>query len=176
MTANGGARLAAAGTGAGRREACAENPVTSAENPVTNPEFAAGCRSTSLDNLAIRTYREDDRRTLVVSGELDLGSAPTFEDTIVRTCADGASELVLELSQLDFIDATGLEAVLSAKAVCARRGCAFFLTARQGSDERAFQMVRLSDYLPFRRSSRMKRAEPGRDGVVGGAQLISAWD
>jgi anti-anti-sigma factor len=167
MTANGGARLAAAGTGAGRREACAENAVT-------NSELADGCESTSPDNLAIRAYREDDRRTLVVSGELDLGSAPTFEDTIVRTCADGASELVLELSQLDFIDATGLEAVLSAKAVCARRGCAFFLTPRHRPDERASQMVRLSDYLPFRRSSRVKPAEPGRDSAVAGAQLISA--
>jgi anti-sigma B factor antagonist len=170
MATNGGARLAAAETGADRRgSACAENAVT-------NSDFAAGRGSTSPDNLAIRAYREDDRRTLVVSGELDLGSAPTFEDTIVRTCADGASELVLELSQLDFIDATGLEAVLSAKTVCARRGCAFSLTPRQGSDKRAFQLVRLSDYLPFRRSSRMKPAEPSRDSSVSGAQLISAWD
>jgi anti-anti-sigma factor len=119
MTTNGGVRLAAAGTGADHRgKACAENAVT-------NSDFDEGRGSTSPDNLAIRAYREDDRGTLVVSGELDLGSAPTFEDTIVRTCADDASELVLELSQLDFIDATGLEAVLSAKTVCARRGCTF---------------------------------------------------
>lgn len=174
MTANGGERLAAAGSDAGRGEACAGSPVTCAETPVRDPELAAVCGSTSRDNFAIRAYREDDRRTLVVSGELDLGSAPTLEDTIVRTCADGASELVLELSQLDFIDATGLEAVLSAKTVCARRGCALFLTPTHGSDRRAFQMVRLSHYLPFRRSKRMKPAEPGRGSAVGGAQLISA--
>jgi anti-anti-sigma factor len=143
---------------------------------VTNSEVAERRGSTSPDTLAIRAYREDDRRTLVVSGELDLGSAPTFEHMIV-TCADGASELVLELSQLDFIDATGLEAVLSAKTACARRGCAVFLTPRQGSGKRALQPVRLSDYLPFRRSARMKKpAQPGRENAVSGAQLISAWD
>jgi anti-anti-sigma factor len=121
MTTNGGARLAAAGNGVDRRgEGCAEDAVAESD-------FGAGRKSLSSDNLAIRAYREDDRRTLVLTGELDLGSAPTFEDTIVKACADGASELVLELSQLEFIDATGLDALLSAKTVCARRGCAVLL-------------------------------------------------
>lgn len=121
MTTNGGARHAAAGNGVdGRGERCAADAVAESD-------LGAGRSSISSDNLAIRAYREDDRRTLVLTGELDLGSAPTFEDTIVNACADGASELVLDLSQLEFIDATGLEAVLSARTVCARRGCAVLL-------------------------------------------------
>jgi anti-anti-sigma factor len=170
MTTNGGARLAAAGTCAERRgERCAQGAVI-------NPDLAAARGSKGSENFAVRAYREDDRSTLVLTGELDLGSAPTFEDTVVRACADGASELVLELSQLEFIDATGLDAVLAAKTVCARRGCAVYLTPRRDPDQRAFELIRLADYLPFRRSSRMKSADPGLDTAVSGAQLISAWE
>jgi anti-sigma B factor antagonist len=170
MTTNGGTQLAAARTGADRRgESCPEDAVTSSD-------LVTGLGSAGPENFAIRAYREDDRSTLVLTGELDLGSAPTFEDTVVRACADGASELVLELSQLEFIDATGLDAVLSAKTVCARRGCAVFLTPRQESDQRAFEPIRLADYLPFRRSSRVRPADPGLDNAVSGAQLISAWE
>ncbi len=143
---------------------------------MTGSDFSAERRSTRSDHLTIQAYRHDDRRTLVVTGELDLGSAPTFEDTVVRACAEGASELVLELSQLEFIDATGLDAVLSAKTVCARSGCAVRLNPRHGSDQRAFELVRLADYLPFRRSSRMKPVDHSLDDVVSGAQLVSASD
>ena len=170
MTTNGGTQDTAAPTGAGGRgERCPEDAVASSD-------LATRPGSTGPENLAIRAYREDDRSTLVLTGELDLGSAPTFEDTVVRACADGTSELVLELSQLEFIDATGLDAVLSAKTVCARRGCAVFLTPRQESDQRVFELVRLADYLPFRRSSRVKPADPGLDNPVSGAQLISACE
>jgi|GEM_PF-6579147 len=99
---------------------------------MTNSDFADR-RSTRSEKLTIQAYRQDDRRTLVLTGELDLGSAPTFEDTIARVCADGASELVLELSQLEYIDATGLDAVLSAKTLGARSGCDVCLTPRQAT-------------------------------------------
>lgn len=170
MTTNGGTRLAAARTDADRRG------ERRAEDAMTSSDVATGRGSAASENFAIRAYREDDRSTFVLTGELDLGSAPTFEDTVVRACAAGANELVLELSQLEFIDATGLDAVLSAKTVCARRGCAVYLTPRQDPDQRAFELVRLADYLPFRRSSRVRPADPGLDNAVSGAQLISAWD
>jgi anti-sigma B factor antagonist len=147
---------------------------------MSNTDFAVERRSRGSDNLTIQTYGQDARRTLILTGELDLGSAPMLEDTVVRACADGASELVLELSQLEFIDATGLDAVLSAKTVAARLGCSVFLTPREASDRRAFELVRLADYLPFRRSSRAKPADPSFEDYLGKAQgraqLISAWD
>jgi anti-sigma B factor antagonist len=143
---------------------------------MTNPDFAAGRRCRGSDNLTIQAFGQDARRTLVLRGELDLGSAPTFEDTVVRACADGASELVLELSQLEFIDATGLDAVLSAKTLGERRGCSVFLTPRRASNRRPPRLVRLADYLPFRRSNRTKPADPRFEDAVGRPQLISAWE
>jgi anti-anti-sigma factor len=163
-------RLAAAGTGSDRRS------QRLVEDAVTDPNLAAEHRSTRSDHLIIEAYRQDDRRTLVLTGELDLASARSFEDTVVRACVDGASELVLELGQLEFIDARGLDAVLSAKTVCARSGCAVSLTPMQCSDRRTFELARLAERLPFRRSSRMKVTDPSRVDAVSGARIASAWD
>jgi anti-sigma B factor antagonist len=126
--------------------------------------------------LSIQAFGPHDRRTRGLNGELDLGSVSTFEDTLVEACGDGARKLVLELSRLEFIDATGLEAVLSAKTLCARRGCAVVLNPLQDPDQRASELVRLVDHLPFRRSSRAKPADARREDAPGGARLISAWD
>lgn len=135
-------------------------PATQAPPAPIGTRSAADRKASSSDKLAIDAYRQGDRHMLIVTGELDLESAPSFEDTVVRVCDGGASELVLELSQLEFIDATGLNSVLSAKTLCAQRGCELLMTPRGRSARHALQLPRPRiGRRPFRRSTRLQRME-----------------
>jgi anti-anti-sigma factor len=99
----------------------------------------------------MQAFRDGDCHTLVVTGELDLGSAPRFEEAIAWVFAQGPRELMLELSRLEFIDSAGLDAVLSTKDLCARSDCTLCLTPGQKPVQRLFELLRISDHLPFRR-------------------------
>lgn len=53
--------------------------------------------------------------TLVaLSGELDVASSPGLSDELVELIDAGATELVIDLANLAFIDSTGLSAILRA--------------------------------------------------------------
>ena len=49
-----------------------------------------------------------------VSGELDLASAPALETELETAAASGASVLVLDLRELQFMDSTGLSVIVKA--------------------------------------------------------------
>jgi len=49
--------------------------------------------------LSIEDERVGDRHTLLLTGELDIASAPELEEQAQRLCARPASELVLDLSR-----------------------------------------------------------------------------
>jgi anti-sigma B factor antagonist len=61
------------------------------------------------------TVNSDDGRTTVrLRGELDLSGVDRAREAVEQAEATDAALLVLDLSQLDFIDSTGLEVMLRA--------------------------------------------------------------
>jgi anti-sigma B factor antagonist len=61
--------------------------------------------------LSIRVLEEDSVRTLALIGELDMANAGTLAAQLEQT-TDG--ELVLDLSELEFIDSTGIALLVAA--------------------------------------------------------------
>ena len=55
--------------------------------------------------------------TIRVWGEVDAVSAPTLQDVADRMLRDGARDLVIDCRDIEFIDSTGLRAILH---VCLR--------------------------------------------------------
>jgi anti-sigma B factor antagonist len=100
--------------------------------------------------LSIEDQREGDRHTLLLTGELDMASAPELEEQAQRLCARPPSELVLDLSRLEFIDSAGLKAILRVSALCREHTCEFCLTPGARPVQRLFELTRLVDRLPFR--------------------------
>ena len=119
--------------------------------------FASGLRppgeSVTTIELGIQAHRQHDRHTFLLTGELDLASAGALEEMVARACADGANEIVLDLSYLRFIDSSGLKAILSAMSLCATNRCELYLTPAQEPVQRLFELTRVSDRLSFRESS-----------------------
>jgi anti-sigma B factor antagonist len=66
--------------------------------------------------FAVSSERLDPAATVVeVSGDVDLGTAPDFEDELSRAVEDGlGGGLVVDLSGVSFIDSTGLNALVRA--------------------------------------------------------------
>lgn len=52
---------------------------------------------------------------IVLSGELDMATAPILEEHLVRVESDGATAILVDLRELTFLDSTGLHAVLAAR-------------------------------------------------------------
>ncbi len=104
------------------------------------------------DPLTIRAYEESDRYVLELSGELDMGGVATFEAAAVRLCGLGADEVLVDITKIDFIDSSGLRAILLVKSACEERGCRFAMSHGSGQAEKLFEVTRLVDRLPFRKS------------------------
>src|SRR5258708_13573262 len=110
-------------------------------------------KPTDGKDLSIESEGAEGRHRLSLRGELDLASAEDLQDAVERLCAEGASEAVLDVSGLEFVDSTGLRAILSPKALCEENQCAFQLTP--GRDQihdqvrRLLEITGLIDRLPF---------------------------
>jgi anti-sigma B factor antagonist len=119
----------------------------------------------ALRDLSIDAERKGGRHRLLLRGELDLTSAPKLTDAVARACTDGATEVILDVSRLEFIDSTGLRAILNSRALCEEAPCEFSLTP--GHDQVRHQVRRLLEItgllnrLPFREPGPADGQAPG---------------
>jgi anti-anti-sigma factor len=107
-----------------------------------------------------------DVHRIVLKGELDIASVPTFARALDQLPSDGAQAFVLDLSRLTFIDSSGVTSVLQARALCAERALEFCLIPGSEQVQRVFQITGLLAVLPFepepdgKRTSQSKSALP----------------
>jgi anti-sigma B factor antagonist len=108
------------------------------------------------DPLTIRAYEESDRHVLVVEGELDLSGVSAFQSAASQLRDLGARHILIDITGVEFIDSSGLRAILAVKATCDEHGCGFSMTHGSGQAERLFELTRLVERLPFRKSGRTR--------------------
>ncbi|HTA37045.1 MAG TPA: STAS domain-containing protein [Solirubrobacteraceae bacterium] len=121
--------------------------------PVDGASRANGSESNSSERLTRLSVREHDRageRTLVLSGELDLASRPLFDQAMRCVERRDTAALVLDLSEVAFMDSTGLHGVLAAKTLCAEHSCTFVLVRGSSQVQRLFELSGVIDELQFR--------------------------
>jgi anti-anti-sigma factor len=86
--------------------------------------------------------------TVRVAGELDLAGAPQLEALLMREISAG-KQVVLDLSELAFIDCSGLHAILSAAAEARRNGGELKRTpSLRHQTRRLLDLARVQDALP----------------------------
>lgn len=91
------------------------------------------------------------RPQLVLAGELDIASAKLLHDAVTRACDDGARELTIDLAGLEFVDSSGLAAIVYASWLCERAGCELALVPGSAEVQRVFEVTGLAEHLPFER-------------------------
>ena len=99
--------------------------------------------------LTVRDIGAGTEHTLVLAGELDIASAPILETAISSLCENGTARIVLDLSELTFMDSTGLRALLAADKLCAANGQTFSVTGATAPVQRLFELTGVSSALQF---------------------------
>jgi anti-sigma B factor antagonist len=100
-------------------------------------------------NLSIDVSRGEDHAVLRLDGELDLASVPLLEAAIEKEMisADAPATLVLDLRGLEFIDSTGLRAILLQDKRSGELGQTFALVRGSEQVQRLMQMTRVDEHL-----------------------------
>ena len=128
-----------------RRRPTAPGVRSAARSRETLPRSSA---SPSQRSLSAEFEQEEGRQRLALSGELDMATAPDFEQAMLR--ALGAKRpILLDLTRLSFIDSAGLWAITLGHTACRRRGIALSIVPGVGAVREVFEATGLFDVLPF---------------------------
>lgn len=100
-----------------------------------------------MSPLEINTEQREGQVRVALVGELDIASAPQFEEGLARVEGDSPELLVLDLRGVDFIDSTGLRAVIGADERARSAGRRFVIIRGPAAVERVFSVTQLDQRL-----------------------------
>ncbi len=100
------------------------------------------------DQLTIDVRREAGRAVLALDGELDMASVELLHQAVDREDLLGEAMIVLDLQQLQFIDSTGLRAILAALERCRARRQEFAITPGSQQVQRLLSVTGVAEHLP----------------------------
>jgi anti-sigma B factor antagonist len=99
-----------------------------------------------MDTLRVSSEQADDGAIRVaLAGELDLASAPQIEEELDRIEQENPSMILLDLRELEFMDSTGLRAILTADARAREAGRRFVVVRGSKNIQRVFEVTRLDE-------------------------------
>jgi anti-sigma B factor antagonist len=102
------------------------------------------------ETLTIQTYAVSTRCCVVaLSGRLDAGSSQAAKDSFQQIVSHGASQLVVDLEQVPFVDSAGLSALVSALKLCRRAGGNVLLSSTQPQVQTVFSLTMLDRIFPI---------------------------
>ena len=101
--------------------------------------------ASAFDHLQIETDRQPDGTiVLKVRGDADVQSAETLRGALGWVADAGASVIVLDLAQLDFIDSSGISVLVDAQLRADRDGRTLVLRNLSAQVERVLTVAGLS--------------------------------
>ncbi|HEV3091211.1 MAG TPA: STAS domain-containing protein [Candidatus Cybelea sp.] len=97
------------------------------------------------DELNIDLKTEDGGSTLVfrLRGSLDLATAPTVRAALVEATEGGSHHLIVDLTQLEFLDSTGLGVLVGVHRRTAERDGSLRLVVNEGPISRLLSITGL---------------------------------
>jgi anti-sigma B factor antagonist len=98
-------------------------------------------------HFRVTAHTEGRTRVLAISGELDLAAAPTLEAELDRALAAGCALIVLDLKELDFIDSTGLSALVRGHQQAREAGIELGIVNPGAQAERLLSLTGLTERL-----------------------------
>jgi anti-sigma B factor antagonist len=97
-------------------------------------------RALTVDDAAL-----DDAPGVTVHGEIDIASSPALEEAIDAAIRDSAGAFVIDLSDVDFLETTGLHVLLRARGLLGREDRALAVVCPFGPVRRVFELSGSSD-------------------------------
>jgi anti-sigma B factor antagonist len=100
-----------------------------------------------MPDLRVETRRDDSKCRVVVEGELDLAAIVAFEEELRRAEADRPPLLVVDLSGLQFMDSSGLRALVMADDRARKQGRRLAIVPGPPTVRRVFEITKLDERL-----------------------------
>ncbi len=97
--------------------------------------------------LNIETTQENGQHTFTLQGDLDAASAPTLRQSLQPTLASNPSSVVLDFGGVEFLDSTGIGAVIQAYKHMSKAGGKFKLTGMKGQPLQTFTFLKLNHLI-----------------------------
>lgn len=94
----------------------------------------------------------DGWTVVTIYGELDVASAPALRERLIGLVNEGSAYLVLDLEGLDFLDSTGLGAIISALKRARTNEGDLRLVCTQSRIRRLFEITALDQAFPLHAS------------------------
>ena len=99
--------------------------------------------------LGVNCSRTGRSIVVILHGELDLFSRPHLERELKRVERDGVERMVVDLSQLDFMDGAGMHALLGAQRRATAAGRQFLLRRGPREVHRLFVLAGVEPLFSF---------------------------
>ena len=115
--------------------------------------------------LAVKRSRTDGYELLSVEGELDIATAPRMIAALNEALADMEAPLVVDLTEVVFMDSTGLALLMNARRRAVRLGQGFAIVCPGGPISRVFEIADMVESLhvcPDRASAQRAATHPAR--------------
>jgi anti-sigma B factor antagonist len=116
--------------------------------------------ATRYPPFTVSTTRTNGLATVRVRGELDMATEAEFLSGLMAALATGPAAVVLDLSELSFVDVIGVRALLTACDSCVNQGKQVSVTGAAPRIRRVFALCGVELYAA---------TTPGRRGVFEGA-------
>lgn len=100
--------------------------------------------------FGLHAARLGDTFRVVLTGEFDLAAVTTVEEAIDHAFDGRTAALEIDLSQLTFVDSSGLRTIVEARDRAASNDVELRLVPGIPAVQRVFQITGLDEVLPFR--------------------------
>ena len=97
--------------------------------------------------LSITVSRDGEEATLTLTGELDPHTAPMLSEELENVTSEGATNVVLVLAGLGFIDSSGLRVLIAADRDLREQGGRLVLRSPSDTVTRLLEITGLLDHL-----------------------------
>jgi anti-sigma B factor antagonist len=95
--------------------------------------------------MKIKTQNYNDVAVVELQGELDSDSIALFQNTITGIIATHKTGIVLDMSDVGFIDSAGLEQLLSVRDYCNENDCQLRLAGLDETLMKILEVTRLEN-------------------------------
>jgi anti-sigma B factor antagonist len=92
-------------------------------------------------------HQVGERLVIAVEGEIDLATVGTLDAAVTRAIEAGAADLWIDLSDVEFIDSTGLTAIVRAHKALDHGRPRLAVICPHGPALRAFEVSGLQEYV-----------------------------
>ncbi len=95
---------------------------------------------------------QHDIHVIHLSGEMDLYSSNALKESVAALWKEGHGRLIIDLSELEYVDSSGIGALLGVYSSSQKRGHGIVFCGATGSVLKVIELTKLDGFLPLERS------------------------